>query len=357
MERSTWVEIDVSALKHNFSLVSEHAGVPVCAVVKANGYGHDLVIAARAFQREAAMLAVTRVEEARALRDAGVDARIFILAPVSDPQEAAKLDCEISIGSRDQIASIPSGARAHLIVDTGMGRLGLRPPGIVEAAREIAARATLSSVWTHFADAAGRSSTVQLQRFTGVVGALRAAGITVPVHASNSAGMLALPGARFDMVRVGTLLYGQEPPGARAPWSPRDPFAWYARVIAVRTIPSGSAVGYGSEWRARRPTRVATLPVGYTDGFLLEPAARTESVRESARAAARVAARATGIRESPRAVYFGDRRAPVIGRIGMQLVTVNVDAIPDVTEGSVARVPARRLLVDPSIERVTIGDG
>src|SRR5438874_12692242 len=124
MDRSTWVEVDVSALKHNFSLVSEHAGVPVCAVVKANGYGHGLVIVGRVFAREAAMLAVTRIDEARVLRDAGIDARILILAPIPDPQEAGKLDCEISVGSPDQVASVPAGARAHLIVDTGMGRLG-----------------------------------------------------------------------------------------------------------------------------------------------------------------------------------------------------------------------------------------
>src|SRR2546423_4788569 len=121
MDRSTWVEIDVSALKQNFSLVSDHAGVPICAVVKANGYGHGLLVAARAFAREAAMLAVTRIEEARALRDAGIDARILILAPVADPQEAGKIDCEISVGSPEQVASVPAGARAHLIVDTGMG--------------------------------------------------------------------------------------------------------------------------------------------------------------------------------------------------------------------------------------------
>jgi len=356
MDRSTWVEVDVSALKHNFGLVSQHVGVSVCAVVKANGYGHGLVIAARAFARDAAMLGVTRIEEAATLRDAGVDARILILAPVSDPGEAVKRDCEISVGSADQIASVPSGARAHLIVDTGMGRLGVPETEIVEAARAVGARATLASVWTHFSDAAGRSGPGQLARFETVVRELRAAGIPAPVHASNSAAALALPRARFDMVRVGTLLYGQNPPGGRAPWTPRDPFAWYARVIAVRSIPPGATVGYGSEWRAKRETRVATLPVGYVDGFLLEPAARTESVKESARAAARVAARATGVRVSPRAVYVGDRRAPVVGRIGMQLVTVDVSGIPGVEEGSIARVPARRLLVDPSIERIAIGD-
>src|SRR5437588_850821 len=156
MDRSTWVEVEVSALKHNFGLVSEHAGVPVCAVVKANGYGHGIVIAARAFAREAAALAVTRTEEAAILREAGIDARILILAPAPNPHEAVKLDCEISVGSPDQVANVPAGARAHLIVDTGMGRLGVQESDVVDAARAIAGRATLASVWTHFADAAGR---------------------------------------------------------------------------------------------------------------------------------------------------------------------------------------------------------
>jgi alanine racemase len=355
MERSTWIEIDVAALEHNFRKVTEHAGVPVCAVVKANGYGHGLVIAGRTFARTAAMLAVTRIEEARALREADIGGRVLILAPVPDPNEASKIACEISVGAADEIASLSAEARAHLIVDTGMGRLGVPVGEALEAARAIAARATLSSVWTHFADAAGRSGTTQLGRFDGVVAALRAAGITVPAHASNSAATLALPDARYDMVRVGTLLYGQDPPGAHVGWKAMDAFAWYARVAEVRTVAPGTTVGYGSEWRAKRATRVATLPVGYADGFGLEPAARTESLRESFRSAARIAARATGIRESPRAVYFGERRAPVVGRIGMQLVTVNVDALPDVGVGAVARIPARRLLVDPAIERITTG--
>jgi alanine racemase len=303
------------------------------------------------------MLAVTRIEEAAELRAAGIGARILILAPVPEPNRAIDLECEISVGSRDQITSLPQRARTHLIVDTGMGRLGVKESEAVDAARAIAARATLASVWTHFADGAGRSGHGQLARFGSVVRALRATGISAPTHASNSAATLALPDARFDMVRVGTLLYGQDPPGARAPWKPRDPFAWYARVIAVRNVDAGATVGYGSEWRAPEPTRVATLPVGYVDGFVLEPAARTESVKETARAAARIAARATGMRRSPRVVYFGERLAPVVGRIGMQLVTVDVSGLAEVAEGSIARVPARRLVVNPSIERIAVGDG
>src|SRR6266545_6921481 len=154
MDRSTWVEIDVGALEKNYRAVAAHAGVPICAVVKAHGYGHGIQIAARTFARAGtAMLAVTKIEEARAVRDAGIDARVLILAPVLDPQEALKLDCEISVGSADEIGALPSAARTHLIVDTGMGRLGVTPEEAVTAARAIAERAQLASVWTHFADA------------------------------------------------------------------------------------------------------------------------------------------------------------------------------------------------------------
>ncbi len=213
MDRSTWVEVDVSALKHTFGLVSEHAGVPVCAVVKANGYGHGLVIAARAFARTAAMLAVTRIEEATALREAGLDARILILAPVTDPRNAMKLDCEISVGSPAQVANVPAGARAHLIVDTGMGRLGLSEEDVVDAARAVGARATLGSVWTHFADAAGHSGPGQLARFESVVRALRTAGISAPAG-TRCGGKLRRRRSRFD---------------GSSKAEPRRPIKWTAR--------------------------------------------------------------------------------------------------------------------------------
>ena len=113
-------------------------------------------------------------------------------------------------------------------------------------------------------------------------------------------------------------------------------------------------MGYGSEWRAKEPARVATLAVGYADGFGLEPAARSESFTEAARVGGRVAAVALGRRPTPRFVSFGKRNAPVVGRIGMQETTVRVDGLVDVRVGSIARVPARRPLVGAHIERVYV---
>lgn len=353
MEPTTWVEVSADALRENFRRVRDHAGVPVCAVVKANAYGHDLVEAARVLEGiDAPMLGVSRLEEARALRNAGIDSSLLLLTPPPDPRDAVTLRCAVTVGSEEDIGRLPMDARVHLKVDTGMGRLGVSPSDAVAAAQRVAERATLEAVWTHFADAAGADGRRQLERFLDVRRAIGRAGMTCSFHAASSAGMLALPDSRLDFVRVGTLLFGQNPPGATAPFPLRETFRWYARAVAVRTLAAGATVGYGGEWRARRPARVATIPIGWADGFGTEPLARTESLRDAMRAGGRVAAVAMRRRPSPRAVFFGDRRAPVLGRIGMQAVTVDVTGLDGIEPGSVARIPARRLLVSAAIERV-----
>ena len=364
--RTSWVEISLGALQANYESVRKFAGTAVCAVVKANAYGCGLVECATVFHRAGArMVAVTRIEEARALRDAGVAAEVLVLAP--PPQDAIGLaiamNCAIPVGDGSDVERYAEAAkragrpaRVHLKIDTGMGRLGVRPEHAPAIASRIASSDDLSleGVWTHFADAAGPAGRAQLDRFLAVRAALGRYAPRALVHAANSAGTIALPASRLDMVRVGTLLYGQSPAGLDAPFPLKDPFAWHATVVSVRELPAGATVGYGAEWKARASTRVATIPIGYADGFGLEPTARSESITEAARIGGRVAAVALGRKQSPRFVWFGDRKAPVVGRIAMQEVTVQVDGIHGVKVGTAARIPARRIVVTPSIERVYV---
>jgi alanine racemase len=349
MDHTSWIEVDTGALARNLRALADHTSVPICAVVKSNAYGHGIVGASKAFvEAGAGMLGVTRIEEARALRAAGIDAPVLIMMPVIDIAEAIALDCDITIGSTEQVRDVPSEARVHLKVDTGNGRLGVAASDAFAVARDLQHRASLEAVWTHFADAAGSTGAKQLSQFDGVLASLRGAGITTAAHAANSSAALALPAARYDMIRAGTLLYGQNPVGAKAPYPLHDGFRWFARVVAVRTLAAGATVGYGSEYRADDEVRVATIAVGYTDGYSIEPLARTPSAREIARRAK------NAMTPARRIVYFGDREAPVIGRVAMQAITCVVDGMPDVQIGSVARIPARRILVDPLIERVYV---
>lgn len=366
MARTTWVEVSRGALQRNIEAVRAHAATAVCAVVKSNAYGCGLVECASLFHRAGArMIAVTRVEEARELRDAGVAAEILILAPPPREllAEAITMNCAVTLGDGSEVEAYAEAARragrtgrVHLKVDTGMGRLGVRPEHAPGVAQRIASSGDLSldAVWTHFADATGDSGRRQLDRFLAFRGSVARYAPRAILHAANSAATLALPAARLDMVRVGTLLYGQHPAGVRAPFPLADAFAWHATVVSISDLPAGATVGYGSEWHAKEPARVATLAVGYADGFGVEPVARSESIVEAARLGGRVAAVALGRRQSPRFVWFGERKAPVVGRIAMQEVTVQVDGLRDVAVGSVARIPARRILVGAHIERVYV---
>lgn len=359
----TWVEVRRDALRANLAAVRAHAGVPVCAVVKANGYGHGLVDAARTFADAGAeLLAVSRLEEAQQLRAAGIDARILVLIPGVDPRDAIAARLEIALDDPATIDDVPPGVGVHLKVDTGMSRFGVRTDAALEAAAALHARGALAGVMTHFANAAatsGRTSGVeQLARFAGLVAALRAQGITAPAHAANSAALLALPDARFDLVRIGTLLYGQDPVGVRAPWRHAEPFAWYARVASVRALDAGASVGYGSEWTASNPTCAATIPIGWADGFGIEVAARTPSAREGL---ARTARTWKAVRHDDRhvvAVAHPDGtpleapvRLPVLGRIAMHATTV-ADHGAQLQRGSIVRIPARRIAVSPAIPRL-----
>lgn len=354
MEPTTWVEVSRAALVANYRSVAAFAGVPVCAVVKGNAYGHGLVETARVFAGAGApLLAVTRIEEVELLRNAGIATPVLLLTPALDAVGAAPL-CEITVTSWSEIEKLPSGARVHLKVDTGMGRIGFLQEDALRAASAVAGKANLVAVWTHFAQSGGKSGKRQLERFLRVRDEIRSSGIKCKFHAANSAATLARPESRLDMVRIGTLLYGENPGRLRAPFPLQDPFAWYARVAAVREIAAGTTVGYGGEWKARRRMRVATLPVGYRDGIDLHPLIRTETLAEAMRMGAILAAVALRIRPTFRYLMFGETRAPIVGRIGMQQITVSLEGLDEISVGSIARIPARRLLVSPDIPRVYI---
>lgn len=354
---STWIEIRREALLANLANVRRSAAVPVCAVVKANGYGHGLLEAARIFEEGGAdRLGVTRLEEARALREAGVASDILIMAPGSDPIEATRLGCAFAWDQAPSIDQLPDGARVHLKVDTGMGRFGVRIEHAEKIAAELHAKGVLEGVMTHFADASSPEGSRACATFSLLVHALKAK-MDLIAHASGSAGLLLLPNSRFDMVRVGTLLYGQNPPGAVPPWQHHATFSWFARVASVRSLEAGDTVGYGSEYKASRSTAAVTVPIGWADGFGLDVTARTPVPRERA---ARMLRAVRGGRRFARAVADPDGelfRDPlplkVVGRIGMQATTFT-DPSGQLQPGSIVEIPARRLTISADIPRIVV---
>ncbi len=278
--------ISRSAISHNCRVLGAKAGdaSTLCAVVKADGYGHGVELAAdAAVQGGAQWLAVAAAPEALELRDLGRREPILVMGAVSAEELAALVaaDCDVAVWSSEAVdlaaaTGRASGhaARLHVKLDSGMGRLGTRDAGgalgLVRAASE-ADGAEAVGVMTHFATADEADDTFlreQLELFSKFRDAAVEVVPSLIAHAANSAATLKVPAAAFDMVRCGVGIYGLDPFGVNpANHDLRPALEWTSWVAAVKPLLPGQSVGYGRRFVAEVETRVATVPIGYADGF------------------------------------------------------------------------------------------
>ena len=278
--RPAWAEVDLGAIRSNVGEVVRVTGAErLCAVVKADAYGHGAVpVAKAAIDGGATWLGVALVEEARPLRDAGIDAPVLVLAePPSEVAmaEAARLEVRIAVYTDRGVeeAARAGVRRVHVKVDTGMHRVGAAPGDVLALAKHAAAAGLdVEGVWTHFAgadepDRDDRYTVRQVERFDECVAELAAAGIEPRIlHASNSAGGL-LAGAAYGMVRGGIAVYGYEPnPAFPSGAALRPALSLLARVSHAKRLRAGEALSYGLRYRLARDSWVATVPLGYADG-------------------------------------------------------------------------------------------
>ena len=280
--RPTWVEVDLAAIAHNVRALT-FPGAEVMALVKADGYGHgDVAVARAALGAGATWLGVALVEEGLGLRAAGIEAPILVLSECPPGSEVAAVAAALTPTVRssdglDRLAAAASTVRptvgVHVKVDTGMHRVGLWPPegavGFVD--RVVATGLELDGLWTHLACADTDEMTTrrQLDLFAEVLERVRAAGHRPTiVHAANTAGAVRFPSARFDLVRAGIGIYGLEPaPGIGDDLGLRPALTWRSAVALVKRLPAGSRVSYGHRYELAEDAWVATVPVGYADGY------------------------------------------------------------------------------------------
>ncbi len=332
-----WAEVDLGAIAHNVRELRRRADpkAMVMAVVKANGYGHGAVEVARtALANGAEWLGVARLPEAIPLREAGFGVPILVFG-YTPPAEAGRLieyDLRQSVYSPAAARAYSAAAvsrgrriRAHLKVDTGMGRLGMVPAALSGKApghavgedfiREATAIARLpgletEGIFTHFAASDSADTTYakqQLALFLEVLSALRAAGLEFAVrHAANSAAVIALPESHLDLVRPGIALYGLRPSDEvdLAGISLQPAMALKTRIIHLKSVPAGACISYGMTHRTLSPTVIATIPAGYADGYRRRLSSRGKMIVHG-------------------------HRVPVVGRVCMDLTMLDVGAVPD----------------------------
>ena len=332
LDGRTWAEVSLPALGANFHAVQKHVGesVAVCAVVKADGYGHGAAECARALESEGATwLGVTDANEGLALRGAGIGTRILLMTGIWKGEEEgiAAQNLTPTVWEPWHIERLERAAAkrnillaVHLKLDTGMNRLGVSKERLLRFCEAFAAclHLQLEGVSTHFASAEvldGEQAMRQAKCFDEGLRVLKSYGFFPPlVHMANSAAMSARPESWKTMVRPGIALYGYSLPivggnAASAPSLPLRPvLSWKTRVLTIKDIAAGEGVGYMGTYVTKERSRVAVLPVGYADGYprLLSNRAR---------------------------VIVRGEYAPVIGRVSMDLTTVDVGHIPGVAVG------------------------
>ena len=315
--------VNLAAIERNVARLraATGAGVALCAVVKADGYGHGAVPAAgAALAGGATWIAVATAREAAELRAAGIDAPLLVFGALTADELRTALDARADVVAWREafVAAIDRPARVHVKLDTGMGRLGTRDAEEATRVAEAVAAAPdleLAGAMTHFATADEPGDDfmpAQLERFVAWVGPLRERHPGLLVHAANSAATLRDPASHFDLVRTGVAIYGLDP-------FQRDPadhglepaLELVSYAAEVKPIAPGESAGYGRRFVAEAPTTLATVPVGYGDG-----------VRR-------------GLTNNAD-VLIGGRRRPLRGTVSMDNVTVDLGPDPDVERGAEA---------------------
>lgn len=333
--RPTWAEISLSALRHNFRIVQRHVGAPVtvCAVVKADAYGHGAPQCARALEAEgASWFAVTCTDEGIALRDAGIRSRILLMTGFWPGEEADLIRQKLTpvLWEPWQVDLLDRAAAqlnvrpqpVHLKVDTGMTRLGVSLGGLPALCRSLqsASHLSLEGIASHFA-----SSDVldapdvepQTRHFEEGLRMVTAQGFSPSFcHMANSGAIVSRPDSWKNMVRPGISLYGYYLPFQRSGKAAPDVRAldvkpvlsWKTRVLSVKDVPAGERLGYSGTYTTREPSRMAVLPVGYADGLNRQLSSRGR-------------------------VIIRGHYAPIVGRISMDLTLVDVTGVPGVDPG------------------------
>ena len=336
LDGRTWAEVSLHALGENFHAIQRHVGkdVTICAVVKADGYGHGAVECARALESEGAQwLGVTDAAEGLALRGAGTEARILLMTGIWKGEEDAIVAANLTPtiwepwhlealerAARKRQGDMPS-LSVHLKIDTGMNRLGASKDPLPRLCEMLSAckHLTLEGVSTHFASAEvldAEDATRQMKSFEEGLAVLKEYGLHPRfIHMGNSAAMTARPETWKTMVRPGIALYGyslaftrEGNTAAVAELELRPVLSWKTRVLTVKEVEAGEAIGYMGTFVTKSRSRIAVLPVGYADGYprLLSNRAR---------------------------VIVGGQYAPVVGRVSMDLTIVDVSHIQRVAVG------------------------
>lgn len=329
-ERPVWAEVNLAAIAHNVRQIKEYIkpGTKICAVIKADAYGHGTSAVVRtALSAGVDYLGVAILNEAINLRQDGVTVPILVLG-YTPPQQAVRIvdnnvtqtifDYKLAEAISQAAMAVGKKSKVHIKIDTGMSRIGIRPEDAGDFAAAVASLPGLEveGVFSHFANADSADKSFaweQFSRFKRALALIEAKGIKIPIrHIANSAATLDMPETHLDMVRPGIIMYGLWPSdevSRRIDLKPAMKFK--AKISFVKEVPAAVSISYGREYFTKTVSRIATLPVGYADGWTRQLSGKAS-------------------------VVIRGKRAPIVGRICMDQCMVDVTHIPGAAQGDTA---------------------
>lgn len=362
-----WLEVSKKALEHNYKALRKNIAkdVKICAVVKANAYGHDIITAAKTFvDLGCDFLAVTHFSEAERIRESGIKAKILLYIPVSycNLEKAIFSNISLTATCIEDVKNISNVAtqigriaNIHIKIDSGTGRSGIYSGDILYMFEEIkkVSNINVEGIYTHFArpgDIDIKFTLSQFEAFTDILDILKKNGYKYGIaHACNSAAAVRFSNMHLDMVRLGTILYGQFP----SIYSKNDNIelvnTWKlkCRICQIREFKQGTNIGADDEFVAKKDMTVAVLPIGYSDGYTLiseSKAYKIEPIRYFMKKYF-----------NKQYVYINGNKCNVAGRICMQMCMVDItDIKDDVKLDDVVNIPCTMSLINPLIPRILI---
>lgn len=364
-----WIDIDLDAIDNNYREVLAHKaeGTRILAVIKGDGYGLGAVqMAYTLVEQGCDAFAVTTVDEGMILRKHGIKSLILVLGPTSPErfEEAVSEDLQLTLSDLDLIEPLQSvalrlekTAQVHIKLETGMGRTGLFPDDLESLAIRLkeASHITPVGIYTHLARAGQRDSGYtqkQHERFLQGIRSLEEFGITgLWKHICNSAAFLDYPEWHYDFVRIGTLLIGHFPSSSfSGKLRLRDPWTAKTQIVHLRKVPKGTYVGYQSIYRTKKESYLAVIPVGYADGFGVEPHFVPQGFWDFIKIIIKNFLALLGIYLGQERVSLQGRSIRVAGKIGMQLTVLDVGD-DSCHIGDEVTLPLRRTLANPRLLR------
>lgn len=354
---SSWVEINLNAIAHNLKTIAAHSQAPILPILKSDAYGHGAPIVAPFLISEGcSLLGVGTVDEALSILKL-CKVPLMVLTPPLPHQIPQVLQHEVicTITSVLQLKNLASKAlqnrkqvTVHIKVDTGLGRLGATHKEALELGKLIKKQPfiKLAGVFTHFADASNdqRFTSLQLHRLLKLKKEFSDLDYkNLTWHATNSKGLITLPSSHLDLVRIGTLLYGEAPLSLDSSWHLDKTWEFKTRLIQVRVLPPGHTIGYNREYRTKSTINMGIIPVGFNHGLRLEP--QVAKWRQLKHAIAE-----TIVAKS--SVFYKEKPLPILGKVGMGLTCLDLSAVPNLKVGEEITVKMRRTTSNTALPKI-----